>query len=223
MYEAGTYFLPSSSHQGTGPLGSDSRQLAGQAPTESPTRDLDPFRFEATRQQAVKSRVRAEALSVFGTFDNIAGMASTYFASVHHRVTLLSMHGFYQSLASQGDSPRPDFVTLCLSMRLSQEHPAPGQGSMHSSFYVRVKGIISLLDAVGCKSLHFVQARFLLAYYEMGHGLHPAVSVSIGACARHARAAGIHRRNIQGSASEDNALKLEEVRRTWWSIYNLDR
>jgi len=69
-----------------------------------------------------------------------------------------------------------------------------------------------------------VQARLLVSLYEMGHGIHPAASISIGACARTARALGLNKKLFQ-RAQGDHAsrLRAEEEKRVWWALLNLDR
>jgi hypothetical protein len=61
----------------------------------------------------------------------------------------------------------------------------------------------------------------LIALYEVGHGIYPAASISMASCARAARNLGLHKiRSKPLSESED---EIEEKRRTWWAIHNLDR
>jgi hypothetical protein len=95
--------------------------------------------------------------------------------------------------------------------------------SMQTELYVMVKSVVSLLEATGYNTLNTVQCRIVVAFYEMGHGLYPAASVSIGGCARLAIAVGLNRSKEQDMLSDDEIIEEEERRRTWWAIVNLDR
>jgi hypothetical protein len=86
-----------------------------------------------------------------------------------------------------------------------------------------VKSVVSLLEATGYNSLDTVQCRIIVAFYEMGHGLYPAASVSIGGCARLAIAIGLNRSKERDMLSDGEMLEEEERGRTWWAIMNLDR
>lgn len=95
---------------------------------------------------------------------------------------------------------------------------------MQSSLYVKVKGIISLLEATTYHSLETVQSRILVAFYELGHGLHHAATASIGACGKIARFIALHN-DLKHPYPEETArgILLEEKRRTMWALHNLDR
>ena len=96
--------------------------------------------------------------------------------------------------------------------------------SMQSSLYVMVKSNISLLESTGYLSLEVVQSRVLLSYYEMGHGILPAALISIGACARAARALGLHKKLFHSPSENSGArMRAEEEKRVWWAVINLDR
>jgi hypothetical protein len=93
-----------------------------------------------------------------------------------------------------------------------------------SSTYTTIKSHISLLEATGFLSLEFIQARILVTVFEMGHGLYPAASISISACARTARALGLNKKRFMDTVSDDfSRQRAEEVKRVWWEIVNLDR
>ncbi|RAO70459.1 uncharacterized protein BHQ10_006471 [Talaromyces amestolkiae] len=94
---------------------------------------------------------------------------------------------------------------------------------MVSSLYTTVKTSISLLEATGCNSLDTIQCRLLLVLYEMGHGIYPAASISIGACARAARNLGLHPGSSEAAEPTSMEVIEEERRRTWWAVHNLDR
>jgi hypothetical protein len=95
---------------------------------------------------------------------------------------------------------------------------------MQSSVYVMIKGIISLLEATNIISLDVVQARSLMTLYEMGHGIQPAAAISIGGCARTARAIGLNKKQFHNPTEDHRSrLRAEEEKRVWWGVHNLDR
>jgi hypothetical protein len=115
-----------------------------------------------------------------------------------------------------------DFVLLCLSMRLLLQFPEERTQSMQSSLYLTLKGIASLLEATDYSSLEFCQARLLIVFYEIGHSI-SAASTSLAACARAARALGLHREWSNVASNQSPTLEQEERRRVCWAVFNIDR
>jgi hypothetical protein len=121
-------------------------------------------------------------------------------------------------------NPKADFSLLCLCIYLAVQAPPNHGQNVQSSTYAKIKTHISLLEACGSLSLDFVQARLLLAIFEMGHGLYPAASISVGSCARTARALGLNKKRFCPSLLNELARqRAEEEKRTWWEILVLDR
>jgi hypothetical protein len=122
-------------------------------------------------------------------------------------------------------NPRADFSLLCLLNYLVVQYLPKYEQNVQSSVYATIKGHISLLEATDSLSLEFVQARLLLCLFEMDHGLYPAASISIGACARSARALGLQNKWNQITVYLDDCARqrAEEEKRVWWEIVNLDR
>jgi hypothetical protein len=95
---------------------------------------------------------------------------------------------------------------------------------MQSSLYVNVKSKISLLESTSYLSLMVIQARLLVAFYEMGHGISPGAAISISACASSARALGLNKKAFQTVQGEGSTLlNAEEEKRVWWAVLILDR
>jgi hypothetical protein len=185
---------------------------------------LDHFRYSNHRNHAVNIQVGTEVLKVFGTFDNVREVADTYFDSVALRLPIVSKKRFYDCLAMDLTLGMPaGFGLLCLCMHLSQQPLGSQLESMQSSLYINVKSIVSLLEATSYQSLEYIQCGLLVTFYEMGHGIYPAASISIGACARLARAIRLHKGKNELPESESARLDAEERRRVWWAIVNLDR
>ncbi len=185
---------------------------------------IDPFRQEALRRPTVDAIVGKELLKTFGFHGRIHEVANLYFSSASNRIPILSAKRFYKRMpsASSPDCPA-DFAALCLCTYLVLEIPQPSDACMQSSLYVMVKGILSLLEAASYQTLETVQCRVLVAFYEMGHGIYPAAAMSLGACAKLARIAGIHRELQPLEFQDDRDILIEERRRTWWAVHNLDR
>jgi hypothetical protein len=93
---------------------------------------------------------------------------------------------------------------------------------MQSSLYITVKSVISLLESTNFLSLELVQCRLLVAFYEIGHGISPAASISIAAGARTARALGLNKQWVRPEFG-GHTIDAEEERRVWWAVFNLDR
>jgi hypothetical protein len=183
---------------------------------------LEPFRDQASRQDTVDMIVRGEALKILGSWDAVPPMAEKYFTTVHLRLTTLSRGRFLSRLQNLPTTAPAEYLTLCLCMRLILDIPL-GVDSMHSSLYVTLKSIMSLLTATGVYSLDFVHCWVLIAFYEFGHAIHPACSMSLAACAKLARVIGLHREISQPSRENAITLETEERRRVWWAVLNMER
>jgi hypothetical protein len=108
-------------------------------------------------------------------------------------------------------------VELVHAMYLFLQRPHGGS-SMTSLLYFRTKTLITMLEATKGLSLQVLQARILLAYYEVDHGLTEAGTSSVAACAKMCRFLGISPR-----VRIDEPIATEEMRRAWWALYNIDR
>jgi Fungal specific transcription factor domain len=185
---------------------------------------VDPFRHDALRQTTVEVAIATEASKILGAVDKIEVMATTYFNTIYQRLSIVSKRRFYERLPHVFARPDADFIVLCLCIRLVLEGPSQEGQSMQSSLYVTIKSNISLLESTNYLSLTFVQCRLLVAFYEMGHGISPAASISIGACARTARALGLNKRNFERIVEDEaSRIQAEEEKRVWWAVVNLDR
>lgn len=173
---------------------------------------------------AVNTQTNTEVLKVFGTLESLRSAADNYFESVALRLPIVSKKRFYDRIAVDLNLDTPaDFALLCLCMQLSQQMPVSQPGGMQSSLYISVKNLISLLETTNVRSLEFIQCRLIVSFYEMGHGIYPAASISTGACARLARAIRLHKDRNELPEEEPARLEAEEKRRVWWAIVNLDR
>lgn len=181
------------------------------------------FSHETLGQPTIDLAVQAQALRILGSVENMHSISSEFFVGTHQRIPALSRFRFYKNLPSLTRRPRADFTALCLCINLIQQMPSAQTISVQSSLYITVKNLINLLDATCKLSLNIVHCRLLLTFYEMGHGLHTAAYASIAACARIARALGLHRKVWRNPGAEADITAMEEEKRTWWAIVNLDR
>jgi hypothetical protein len=188
-----------------------------------PLSGLDPFSNEALRKPIIDITVRSQAVQILGSLETIPTIAASFFVGIHQRISVLAKDRFYSILSSTLHDPQADFLVLSVCMHLIQQMPSSSTSSMQSSDYVAVKGLICLLEGTSEISLDLVHSRLLLTLYEMGHGLHTAAYVSIAACARMAHTLGFHRKPWKNLSVETEQISLEEKKRTWWEIVNLDR
>lgn len=170
--------------------------------------------------------LQTEVRSFLGTPDEVRRTANAYFSSIHYRLPIISEPGFYENLSRLFTPSGIDFTTLCLCMKLIHKSPlqqAAGETDTVSSHYLIAKRSIGFLEATGVVTLHAIQSRLLLVLYEVGHGIYPAASVSIGSCARLARNAGLSRDSWHSQEATGTSGDAEERKRTWWAVHNLDR
>lgn len=163
------------------------------------------------------------AMRILGSLDNMFAISTEFFTGTHQRIPALSKFRFYRNLQSlTARPPRADFAALCLCILLIQQMPSK-MTSVQSPLYITVKKLISLLEVTNSLSLDFAHCRILVTFYEMGHGLHTAAYISLAACARTARALGLHRKRWRNVDAESDRLALEEEKRAWWAIVIMDR
>ncbi|KAL7911364.1 fungal-specific transcription factor domain-containing protein [Trichoderma velutinum] len=165
--------------------------------------------------------LQKEARSILGTPDEVHQTANVYFSSIHHRLPIISESRFHENLPRLFVPSGIDFTTLCLCMKLIQQNPVQQNartGDITSPHYLVAKSSIGFLEAAGFDTLDAIQSRLLLVLYEIGHGIYPAASVSIGSCARLARNVGLGRDSWRSQDTD-----VEEKKRTWWAVHNLDR
>jgi hypothetical protein len=183
---------------------------------------IDPH--EPLQKATVEVAICRDAIEILGNHDEVTAITTDYFDTLSNRIPFIWKDRFNSRLQSVHTNPHADFSLLCLCIYLIVQYPPKYGQNVQSSVYAIIKGHISLLEASGFLSLEFVQARLLLSIFEIGHGLYPAASISIGACARTARALGLNKKRFGNSFSDDSAgQRGEEEKRVWWEIVNLDR
>lgn len=187
-------------------------------PFADPSPSVDASNHEALQHSTVDLIMRT-----FGSIDNIRTVSSAFFIGTHQRISVISKRRFDKNLESMTARPRADFAALCLSILLIQQMPLGRMTNMQSSLYFNVKNLITLLETTNSLSLDLIHCRVLVAFYEMGHGLHTAAYISVAACARVSRALGLHRKRWRNLDAEVDSLILEEEKRVWWAVVIMDR
>ncbi|KAF2164714.1 hypothetical protein M409DRAFT_56523 [Zasmidium cellare ATCC 36951] len=106
-------------------------------------------------------------------------------------------------------------------MRLISQAPGDEIQEMRSLLYLTAKSAIAHLESAGIVTVRLIQARLLVAIYELGHGLGPVASISVKACGVSARALGLDQ--TLSSLWSYPFAQSEEERRLWWSIFIVER
>jgi hypothetical protein len=171
----------------------------------------------------VDTIIRKQATQILGSLERVSDISNEFFTGTYQRVPVMSRHRFYRNLQSLTVEPRADFVLLCLCIHLVQQTPLEATTSMQSPLYVTIKNLISFIETTNDPSLDGLHCRILLVFYEIGHGLNTAAYISLATCARIARALGIHNKPWRGASAGVATLAMEEKKRTWWTIVNMDR
>ncbi|KAK1758899.1 hypothetical protein QBC47DRAFT_336407 [Echria macrotheca] len=163
------------------------------------------------------------ARQIIGSSEEMLSVSAEFFTGTHQRIPALSKLRFQQNLQHLTTGLRADFAVLCLGIILIQQYPVGRRTTALSSLYLSVKNLINLLEAVDTRSLDLLHCKVLVAYYEMGHALHTAAYVSVASAARTARTLGLHRKPWRSAGPDADRLIMEEEKRTWWGIVNMER
>lgn len=160
--------------------------------------------------------VITERLSIaVGDESKVRETADKYFSTIHMWFPIISSTSYYGLLSSNSIRPSAEYSLLSLSMALITKFPDEGS---FGSLYALLKTSIALVEASNIHSLGVVQARLLVALFEVGHGMNPAAFISLAAAARAAVAIGLNQ-NINNPYSKNSELGL----RVWWGLAILDR
>jgi hypothetical protein len=231
LISAGARVGRACSYQSNEAVGEPGQALEGAPAFNIPsTISVDPYSYASLRLPFLDIAFRDEAHNILGELPEMERFATQFFRGVYNRMPFVSETRFRVHLPYLYARPKADYILLCLSISLILQKPrnvAFDAGTMQSSLYVTVKCLISSFEAASHVTLDFLQARALLCYYELGHGLYPAAAASAASCAASARALGFEKKHFQdrGQDAGDVAKKhaAEEEKRTWWAIVNMDR
>lgn len=155
-----------------------------------------------------------------GAFEEVERVCRLYFVSTHPKFPIISETKFYQKLPTLSSLQSIEFAILCLCITLVQQRPSEDNArpSEHPR-YRCAKMCLGYLEATGNFSIETIQCKLLIILYEMGHGIYPAASISMGSCARLAR-----QFDFRNDPSEGKFGTWEsEKDAAWWMAHNLDR
>lgn len=123
-------------------------------------------------------------------------------------------------------SRRPT-VLLHLCMKLCYLPVNDDEGRKRTSLYRSIKKFYSEVESTGDLCVQVLQAAIFIAVFEIGDAIYPAAYLTVGGCACYGIAMGLDKINKTRLGGEHNRtaswMEIEEKRRVWWAILNLDR
>ncbi|KAH8817451.1 hypothetical protein F5884DRAFT_250613 [Xylogone sp. PMI_703] len=167
--------------------------------------------------------VGKEASRILGAMDDIKLTTAKYFRTIHIWMPVIAKERFYRRLPDSWITPHADFIVLLLCIHFISQNPSE-EGEVKSSLYAMIKSLISLLESAGYLSVEVVQSRLLMSIFEMSHGIHPAASISIAACARIGDALSLNKKWRQAIPNDPiTRASAEDERCVWWATIIVDR
>jgi hypothetical protein len=136
---------------------------------------------------------------------------------------IVSKKRFYEQYLHPSLKHRPDLALLFLCMKLVADFPPVPSQSPLTSAYHAAKHFNVDVENSGVISVQVLQAQVLISLYELGHAIHPAAFLSIGACARYSQVLGVNGDTPAGSSKVLTWVEVEERSRVWWATIILDR
>lgn len=158
--------------------------------------------------------------NLVGNVEDIRLTAETFFNTTHTWLPIVSKEQFHNHLLEKLAVQRSDIILLILSMKLLTSRVLVAR----SVLYRTVKQLYFDIESSGRLSVPVLQAAILVAVYELGHGVYPAVILSVGNCARIGVLLGLETYlTVPGGIPGVPWIEHEERRRIWWAILLLDR
>lgn len=176
--------------------------------------------FESCGVQIPQSRVpmSSRIMEYLEDIPLFETLVTRYFKTVHHWIPIISRTRLHNLLSNQPlHQQEPDSILLLLSIKLILSIPDQNQGA--SEVYTITKQFFLMVESAGCLTLQIVQAGILIALYELGHGIYPAVFSTIATCARYGTALRIDELN----AADLTSAGREEKVRVWWGVIVVDQ
>jgi hypothetical protein len=167
--------------------------------------------------------VPPEVSALLGSSDDVDAMCTLYFSSIDVWCRILSRKRVLQRVQAYNSSTDASFALLLLCMKMIISPPAGGEAV--TKIYRTACGFSSLLEQIPSISLELLQARVLIAMYEVGHSIFPAAFFSVGHAARMSMLMGLHDRKhaAQLFRTTQTWTVREEERRAWWGVFILER
>ncbi|KAH8817144.1 hypothetical protein F5884DRAFT_896830 [Xylogone sp. PMI_703] len=183
---------------------------------------LDPDNFMLTQLEAVKidAGITKSVANLIGSVGDIQATGQFFFKTIHVWMPIVSKKQFEENLPERLAFRRPETFLLVLAMKLCSSRVVVAR----SMLYRTVKQFYFDVESSGMLSVQVLQAAVLIALYELGHGIYPAVILSVGNCARIGILLGIDKYLTAGEVIPGVSwIEHEERRRVWWMVLLLDR
>lgn len=178
-----------------------------------PSRSVRIFDAEQYSITAVHRNLKEQLVSIIGDDVKVQCTSIKYLNSIHTWFPLVSSANNPADAERIFEDENPEFALLAACMLLLVTMPEKdGLSKWMNAVYMVVKGAFGLLG--GEASLVFLQAKLLLALFEVGHGMTSASFITVGALAREVVVFG----NIGANAKE-----ADEVELVWRGMLILDR
>lgn len=186
---------------------------------------VDPFQHVYVRTTSLDLSICTGVFDVVGKLVEIHMVIHGYFNKVHLWFPFIAKESFFRGLRTLNEHPSAEKALLLLCMYLVTSEHEYGQRDFRNSAYVKAKSYLAMIAAAGRECVMTIQASALVSLYEMGHGMHQAAYITLGACARAAMVLGLDTRSsyVNVNSVGDNWTIIEEQSRVWWAIIILDR
>jgi hypothetical protein len=177
-------------------------------------------RHAVPKLDALDLKVVDELLEIIDSVGGSRMIFFEYFANISGWLPIIFKPRMHYRVRDKEHGPNAEFCVLVLSMHLVMMG-IDADVSSPASLYHTVKSLAALTGAAG--SLDAVQARILLAVFEMGRGLLSAAQQSLKDAASLAMSLGMDKIIDRPLEKEDGRDQAEEVKRAWWAILILER
>jgi len=194
-------------------------------PTFPPAFFLDPDYFTPVSPARLTPdiSVPSEVTELIG--HDVHSICHRYFATTHTWFPFVSPKRVYQRVDSDSTTDA-GLALLLLCMKLDSM-PCGELRPAESTLYQAARRYVSALEDTSTVSLCLLQALVMIALYELGHGIFPAVFLTVGRAARLGVLMSLHCRNFARSTQllkpSGTWTPREEERRTWWATLVLER
>ena len=162
---------------------------------------------------------------VIGDRPTIETVVKFYFQSVNSWFTIIEKASFDEHLQQMWLEPSAEVGLLLLCMLLIIRTPDESFGpTMQNSLYFSVKSTFSVVESKVPLSVPLLQARLLIALYELVHLMPQQAYMSIGSCIQMCRAFGwLEEAFWAADRQQLRAAELKLYSILWWAVSFLDR
>lgn len=187
---------------------------------------LHPVLFSSLENcEDIHQFVGRSLTQVIGDRPTIETVVKFYFQSVNSWFTIIERTNFEEHLQHMWLEPSAEAGLLLLCMLLIIRTPDESFGpSMQNSLYFSVKSTFSVVESKVPLSIPLLQARLLIALYELVHLMPQQAFMSIGSCIQMCRAFGWLEESFWAADRQPlRAAELKLYSILWWAVSFLDR